>query len=208
MTLDAFLALLLYALVTSITPGPEQLHASGRRGVNFGIVRDNPAYCSASASAFLRACCWPSASASGAVLTAFSGAAHRTQDRGGRCPICSTSPGRSPCPRSPQRQGPRAEAKPMRFIDAGGRFNGSIPKAWVMAINRHGCLHQPPIIPSCRLVLIAVAFSLVNSAERLDMGRFRHGRCAASCRIRCGWKMVQTSLWACCWRRPFGPMLK
>ncbi|RUW50553.1 LysE family translocator, partial [Mesorhizobium sp. M8A.F.Ca.ET.021.01.1.1] len=38
MSLDAFLALLVYALVTSITPGPNNLMLLAS-GVNFGIAR-------------------------------------------------------------------------------------------------------------------------------------------------------------------------
>ena len=41
MSLDAFLALLVYALVTSITPGPNNLMLLAS-GVNFGIVRTVP----------------------------------------------------------------------------------------------------------------------------------------------------------------------
>ena len=154
MSLDAFLALLLYALVTSITPGPNNfmLLASG---VNFGIVRTIPHMLGISIGfcVLLLAVGF----GLGAVLTAFP-ALHTALKIAGAAYLLYLA-WKIAMSRSLSGKG-EAEAKPMRFIDAAA-FQWVNPKAWVMAITAMA-VYTNPDHPFLSVVLIAFAFSLVN----------------------------------------------
>jgi 4-amino-4-deoxy-L-arabinose transferase-like glycosyltransferase len=166
MSLNAFLALLVYAFVTSITPGPNNLMLLAS-GVNFGIARTVPHMLGISIGflVLLLAVGF----GLGAALTAFP-ALHSALKIAGAAYLLylawkiamSRSVG----------DGKGAEGRPMRFIDAAA-FQWVNPKAWVMAIT-HGCLHQsrPPVrFGSADLD----RFHHRQPAQRLRLGRLRHG---------------------------------
>jgi len=127
MSLDAFLALLLYAFVTSITPGPNNfmLLASG---VNFGIIRTIPHMLGISIGflVLLLAVGF----GLGAVLTAFPALHTGLKIAGGAYLLYLAW--KIAMSRSLTGKG-ETNARPMRFIDAAA-FQWVNPKAWVMAV--------------------------------------------------------------------------
>ncbi|MBZ9748627.1 LysE family translocator [Mesorhizobium sp. CO1-1-7] len=154
MTLDAFLALLLYALVTSVTPGPNNfmLLASG---VNFGIVRTIPHMLGISIGflVLLLAVGF----GLGAVLTAFP-ALHTGLKIAGAVYLLYLA-WKIAMSRSLSGKG-ETDARPMRFIDAAA-FQWVNPKAWVMAITAMA-VYTNPERPFLSIILIGVAFTVVN----------------------------------------------
>ncbi|AGB45872.1 LysE family translocator [Mesorhizobium sp. ESP6-5] len=154
MTLDAFLALLLYALVTSVTPGPNNfmLLASG---VNFGIVRTIPHMLGISIGflVLLLAVGF----GLGAVLTAFP-ALHTGLKIAGAVYLLYLA-WKIAMSRSLSGKG-ETDARPMRFIDAAA-FQWVNPKAWVMAITAMA-VYTNPERPFLSVILIGVAFTVVN----------------------------------------------
>jgi threonine/homoserine/homoserine lactone efflux protein len=151
MSLDAFLALLVYAFVTSITPGPNNLMLLAS-GVNFGIARTVPHMLGISIGflVLLLAVGF----GLGAVLTALptalkiAGAAYLLYLAWKIAMSRSMSDGKG------------VEGRPMRFIDAAA-FQWVNPKAWVMAITAMA-VYTNADHPFVSVALISIAFSIVN----------------------------------------------
>ncbi|RWF55800.1 MAG: LysE family translocator [Mesorhizobium sp.] len=154
MTLDAFLALLVYAFVTSITPGPNNfmLLASG---VNFGFAKTIPHMLGISIGflVLLLAVGF----GLGAVLTAFPALHTGLKIAGGVYLLYLAW--KIAMSRSLSGKG-EANARPMRFIDAAA-FQWVNPKAWVMAITAM-VVYAIPEHPFLSVALISIAFTVVN----------------------------------------------
>jgi threonine/homoserine/homoserine lactone efflux protein len=153
-SLDAFLALLVYAFVTSITPGPNNfmLLASG---VNFGFVRTIP-HMLGIGIGFL-VLLLAVGFGLGAVLTAFPALHTGLKIAGGVYLLYLAW--KIAMSRSLSGKG-EARARPMRFIDAAA-FQWVNPKAWVMAITAMA-VYTNPDRPFLSVVLISTAFAVVN----------------------------------------------
>jgi threonine/homoserine/homoserine lactone efflux protein len=154
MSLEAFLALLLYAFVTSITPGPNNLMLL-TSGVNFGIAKTVPHMLGISIGflVLLLAVGF----GLGAVLTAFP-ALHSGLKIAGASYLLYLA---WKIAMSRSLSGKReAEARPMRFIDAAA-FQWVNPKAWVMAITAMA-VYANQEHPFLSVLLISVAFTVVN----------------------------------------------
>ena len=154
MSLDAFLALLVYAFVTSITPGPNNLMLLAS-GVNFGIVRTIPHMFGISMGflVLLLAVGF----GLGAVLTAFPALHTGLKIAGGVYLLYLAW--KIAMSRSLSSKG-ETEARPMRFIDAAA-FQWVNPKAWVMAITAMA-VYANPEHPFLSVALVAIAFTVVN----------------------------------------------
>ncbi|CCV07693.1 conserved membrane hypothetical protein [Mesorhizobium metallidurans STM 2683] len=154
MSLDAFLALLVYAFVTSITPGPNNfmLLASG---VNFGFVRTVP-HMLGIGIGFL-VLLLAVGFGLGAVLTAFPVLHTGLKIAGGAYLLYLAW--KIAMSRSLSGKG-EAKAVPMRFIDAAA-FQWVNPKAWVMAITAMA-VYSDADRPFLSVVLISTAFAIVN----------------------------------------------
>ncbi|TGU93742.1 LysE family translocator [Mesorhizobium sp. M00.F.Ca.ET.151.01.1.1] len=154
MSLDAFLALLVYALVTSITPGPNNLMLLAS-GVNFGIARTVPHMLGISIGflVLLLAVGF----GLGAVLTAFP-ALHAGLRIAGAVYLLYLA-WKIAMSRSLSGKGD-TNARPMRFVDAAA-FQWVNPKAWVMAITAMA-VYTNPERPFLSVILIGVAFTVVN----------------------------------------------
>jgi threonine/homoserine/homoserine lactone efflux protein len=154
MTLDAFLALLVYALVTSITPGPNNfmLLASG---VNFGFAKTIPHMLGISIGflVLLLAVGF----GLGAVLIAFPVLDTALKIAGGVYLLYLAW--KIAMSRSLSSKG-EAKARPMRFIDAAA-FQWVNPKAWVMAITAMA-VYAVPEHPFLSVALVSIAFTVVN----------------------------------------------
>jgi len=154
MSLDVFLALLAYAFVTSITPGPNNFMLLSS-GVNFGFFRTVP-HMLGIAIGFL-VLLLAVGFGLGAVLTAFP-ALHTALKVAGSAYLLylawKIATSRSMSGKS------EAGARPLRFIDAAA-FQWVNPKAWVMAVTAMA-VYTDPARPFLSVVLIAVAFALVN----------------------------------------------
>ena len=154
MTYDAFLALLVYAFVTSITPGPNNfmLLASG---VNFGFLRTIP-HMLGIGFGFLSLLLGVGFGL-GAVLTAFP-ALHTVLKIAG-CAYLLYLAWRIGMSRSLGKDGD-VKARPMTFIEASA-FQWINPKAWVMAVTAMA-VYTNPDAPFLSVLLISGAFALVN----------------------------------------------
>ena len=154
MSLDAFLALLVYAFVTSITPGPNNfmLLASG---VNFGFVRTIP-HMLGIGIGFL-VLLLAVGFGLGAVLTAFPVLHTGLKIAGGAYLLYLAW--KIAMSRSLGGKG-EAKAQPMRFIDAAA-FQWVNPKAWVMAITAMA-VYTNAERPFLSVLLISFAFAVVN----------------------------------------------
>ncbi|MBZ9670476.1 LysE family translocator [Mesorhizobium sp. ESP7-2] len=154
MSLDAFLALLVYAFVTSITPGPNNLMLLAS-GVNFGLVRSVPHMLGISIGflVLLLAVGF----GLGAVLTAFP-TLHTGLKIAGAVYLLYLA-WKIAMSRSLGGKG-ETDARPMRFIDAAA-FQWVNPKAWVMAITAMA-VYTNPERPFLSVVLIGMAFTVVN----------------------------------------------
>ncbi|TIV68761.1 MAG: LysE family translocator [Mesorhizobium sp.] len=154
MSLDAFLALLVYALVTSITPGPNNLMLLAS-GVNFGIVRTVPHMLGISIGflVLLLAVGF----GLGAMLMAFP-ALHTALKIAGAAYLLYLAWKIAMSRSISDRKG--AEARPMRFIDAAA-FQWVNPKAWVMAITAMA-VYTNPDHPFVSVALVSIAFTIVN----------------------------------------------
>lgn len=177
MSLDAFLALLVYALVTSITPGPNNLMLLAS-GVNFGIARTVPHMLGISIGflVLLLAVGF----GLGAVLTAFP-ALHTGLKIAGAVYLLYLA-WKIAMSRSLSGKG-ETNARPMRFVDAAA-FQWVNPKAWVMAITAMA-VYTNPERPFLSVILIGVLLPWsIFPASRCGRGSAR--RCVVSCRMRCG----------------------
>ncbi len=154
MSTDAFLALLVYALVTSITPGPNNfmLLASG---VNFGFVRTIP-HMLGIGMGFLSLLLGVGFGL-GAVLTAFPALHTLLKIAGGAYLVYLAW--RIAMSRSMGKDGD-TKARPMTFLEAAA-FQWVNPKAWVMALTAMA-VYTNPESPFLSVLLISFAFALVN----------------------------------------------
>ena len=155
MSIDSFTALVIYAFVTSITPGPNNfmLLASG---VNFGFLRTIP-HMLGIGGGFLSLLIGVGLGL-GAMLTAFPALHLVLKFVGGAYLLylawriaMSRSLGKA-------RQG--AGARPMTFLEAAA-FQWVNPKAWVMAVTAMA-VYTNPKAPFLSVALVALAFAAVN----------------------------------------------
>ncbi|CDX29854.1 conserved membrane hypothetical protein [Mesorhizobium plurifarium] len=154
MSLDAFLALLVYAFVTSITPGPNNLMLLAS-GVNFGIARTVPHMLGVSIGFLILLLAV--GFGLGAVLTALP-ALHTALKIAGAVYLLYLA-WKIAMSRS-MSDGKGAEGRPMRFIDAAA-FQWVNPKAWVMAITAMA-VYTNADHPFVSVALISIAFAVVN----------------------------------------------
>ncbi|MBZ9675935.1 LysE family translocator [Mesorhizobium sp. ES1-1] len=154
MSLESFLALLVYAFVTSITPGPNNLMLLAS-GVNFGIARTVPHMLGISIGflVLLLAVGF----GLGAVLAAFPALHNALKIAGGAYLLYLAW--KIAMSRSLSGRG-EADARPMRFIEAAA-FQWVNPKAWVMAITAMA-VYTNPDHPFISVALISMAFAAVN----------------------------------------------
>jgi len=154
MSTDAMLALLVYAFVTSITPGPNNfmLLASG---VNFGFVRTIPHMCGIGVGFFTLLL--GVGFGLGAVLMAFPGLHIALKLLGGAYLLylawriaMSRSLG----------EGAGERARPMTFLEAAA-FQWVNPKAWVMAVTAMA-IYTDQSAPLLSVLAVGTAFALVN----------------------------------------------
>ncbi len=167
MSSEVFFALLVYAFVTSITPGPNNfmLLASG---VNFGFIRTIP-HMLGIGGGFL-SLLLAVGFGLGAVLTAFPSLHLALKIAGGAYLLYLAW--RIAMSRSLGKDGD-TKARPMTFLEAAA-FQWVNPKAWVMAVTAMAVYTNPE-----RAVPVGDPdFGRVcrgQCAERLGLGRFRHG---------------------------------
>ncbi|TIO78028.1 MAG: LysE family translocator [Mesorhizobium sp.] len=154
MSFDAFLALLVYALVTSITPGPNNLMLLAS-GVNFGIARTVPHMLGISIGFLILLLAV--GFGLGAVLKAFP-ALHMALKVAGAGYLLYLAWKIAMSRSMSDAKG--TEARPMRFIDAAA-FQWVNPKAWVMAITAMA-VYTNPDHPFVSVALISIAFTIVN----------------------------------------------
>ncbi|TPI10062.1 LysE family translocator [Mesorhizobium sp. B4-1-3] len=154
MSLDTFLALLVYAFVTSITPGPNNLMLLAS-GVNFGIARTVPHMLGISIGFLILLLAV--GFGLGAVLTALP-VLHTALKIAGAAYLLYLA-WKIAMSRSIS-DGKRAEGRPMRFIDAAA-FQWVNPKAWVMAITAMA-VYTNADHPFVSVALISIAFTIVN----------------------------------------------
>ncbi len=154
MPLDTFLALLVYAFVTSVTPGPNNfmLLASG---VNFGFTRTIP-HMLGIGIGFL-VLLFAVGFGLGAVLTAFP-MLHNGLKVAGSAYLLYLA-WKIASSRSMGGKG-EERAQPMRFLDAAA-FQWVNPKAWVMAVTAMA-VYSNADRPYLSVVLVSVAFAVVN----------------------------------------------
>lgn len=154
MSLDTFFALLVYAFVTSITPGPNNLMLLAS-GVNFGFVRTIP-HALGIGGGFLTLLLAVGFGL-GAVLAAFP-ALHLALKAAGGAYLLYLA-WRIAMSRS-MGSGENAKARPMTFLEAAA-FQWVNPKAWVMAIGAMA-IYANPANPVVSVLLVALAFAAVN----------------------------------------------
>jgi threonine/homoserine/homoserine lactone efflux protein len=154
MAADAFLALLVYAFVTSVTPGPNNLMLLAS-GVNFGFVRTIPHMLGISAG-FLSLLLGVGLGL-GAVLTAFPALHILLKVAGGAYLLYLAW--RIAMSRS-MGNGAEAQGRPMTFFEAAA-FQWVNPKAWVMAVTAMA-VYTNPQAAFLSVILIGVAFTVVN----------------------------------------------
>jgi threonine/homoserine/homoserine lactone efflux protein len=154
MSSEVFFALLVYAFVTSITPGPNNfmLLASG---VNFGFVRTIP-HMLGIGSGFLTLLLGVGFGL-GAVLTAFP-ALHLALKIAGGVYLLYLA-WKIAMSRSLGKDGD-TKARPITFFEAAA-FQWINPKAWVMAITAMA-VYTNPDRPFLSVTLISAAFAVVN----------------------------------------------
>ncbi len=154
MSLDAFLALLAFAFVTSITPGPNNLMLL-TSGVNFGFVRSVP-HMLGIGGGFLSLLLGVGLGL-GAMLTAFPSLHLALKVAGGvyllylawRIAMSRSMGG-----------GADSGARPMTFLEAAA-FQWVNPKAWVMAVSAMA-IYTNPQAPFLSMLIVAGAFAAVN----------------------------------------------
>ncbi|HEV7252312.1 MAG TPA: LysE family translocator [Mesorhizobium sp.] len=154
MPTETFAALIVYAFVTSITPGPNNfmLLASG---VNFGFVRTIPHMLGIGVG-FLSLLLGVGLGL-GAVLTAVPALHTALKIVGGAYLLYLAW--RIAMSRTLARAG-EAGARPMTFMEAAA-FQWVNPKAWVMAATAMA-VYVDPLQPLLSVVIVALAFALVN----------------------------------------------
>ncbi len=154
MSSEVFFALLVYAFVTSITPGPNNLMLLAS-GVNFGFVRTIPHMFGIGSGFFLLLL--GVGFGLGAVLTAFPSLHFALKIAGGAYLLYLAW--RIAMSRS-MGKGGAAKARPMTFLEAAA-FQWVNPKAWVMAVTAMA-IYTDPDAPFLSVILISAAFAVVN----------------------------------------------
>ncbi len=154
MSSEVFFALLVYAFVTSITPGPNNLMLLAS-GVNFGFVRTIPHMFGIGGGFFLLLL--GVGFGLGAVLTAFPSLHFALKIAGGAYLLYLAW--RIAMSRS-MGKGGDAKARPMTFLEAAA-FQWVNPKAWVMAVTAMA-IYTDPDAPFLSVILISAAFAVVN----------------------------------------------
>jgi threonine/homoserine/homoserine lactone efflux protein len=153
MSLDVFLALLLFAFVSSITPGPNNLMLLAS-GVNFGFLRTTPHMLGIGFGfLFLLLCV---GFGLGALLTAFPAVHTAPKVIGGLYMLYLAW--RIAMTRS--MGAAKASARPMTFLEAAA-FQWVNVKAWVMALTAMS-LYTSTERPFLSVLLVGGAFALVN----------------------------------------------
>ena len=154
MSSETFVALFFYALVTSITPGPNNfmLLASG---VNFGFVRTIPHMLGIGIGFVILLLAV--GFGLGTVLSAFPSLHTGLKIVGGTYLLYLAY--RIATARS-MGHGEAAKSRPMNFIEAAA-FQWVNPKAWVMAITAMA-VYTDPAAPFLSVVLIGLVFGAVN----------------------------------------------
>lgn len=153
MSLDAFLALLIYAFVTSVTPGPNNLMLLAS-GVNFGFVRTIP-HMLGIGGGFLSLLLGVGFGL-GALLTAFPSLHIALKVAGGVYLLylawriaTSRSIGQG-----------QSGGRPLTFLQAAA-FQWVNVKAWVMAVSAMA-IYTSPANPFLSMLIVAFAFAVVN----------------------------------------------
>lgn len=153
MSLEIFLSLLLFALATSITPGPNNMMVLAS-GVNFGFQRSIPHILGIAVGFFVLLLAV--GFGLGAVLTAFPMLFLALKIVGGLYLLwiawkiaTSRSLGEG-----------KASAKPMTFLQAAA-FQWVNPKAWVMAISSMAAYTNPERY-SLTVIVIGLAFGVIG----------------------------------------------
>ena len=154
MSQDMLLALLVYAFVTSITPGPNNLMLLAS-GVNFGFARSIPHMLGIGIGFVVLLLAV--GLGLGAVLTAFP-ALHAALKVAGAAYLIYLA-WKIAMARSMDGKG-RQDARPLTFLDAAA-FQWVNPKAWVMAITAMA-VYSNPDRPLWSMLVVAMAFGLVN----------------------------------------------
>ena len=156
MSLDIFAALVLFAFVTSVTPGPNNfmLLASG---VNFGFGRTIPHMLGIGAG-FLSLLLGVGFGL-GAVLAAWP-ALHLALKIGGGAYLLYLAWRIAMARSTGEAAAGENATRPMTFAEAAA-FQWVNPKAWVMAVTAMA-LYTSPEAQLLSIVLVAVAFALVN----------------------------------------------
>ncbi|MEZ5802577.1 MAG: LysE family translocator [Rhizobiaceae bacterium] len=154
MSTEVFLALLGYAFVTSITPGPNNLMLLAS-GVNFGFIRTIPHMLGVGIGFFVMLLAV--GFGLGAVFTAFP-ALHLVLKVLGSAYLLYLA-WRIATTRSLAKEG-KAGAVPMTFLEAAA-FQWVNPKAWVMALSAMA-IYTNPDRPFLSIWIVAAAFALVN----------------------------------------------
>ena len=154
MSPETILPLLVYAFVTSVTPGPNNfmLLASG---VNFGFARTVPHMCGIAIGFFVLLLAV--GLGLGAVLTAFPALNIALKVAGGAYLLYLAY--RIAMARSIGKAG-ETGGRPMTFLEAAA-FQWVNPKAWVMAVTAMA-VYTDPEAPFLSVLLIGAAFALVN----------------------------------------------
>ena len=154
MSLEIFLALVVFAVVTSITPGPNNLMLMAS-GVNFGFRRTIPHMLGIGAG-FLFLLLGVGFGL-GALLTAFPSLHVALKIVGGAYLLYLAW--RIALSRSMGEKGDTG-ARPMTFLEAAA-FQWVNPKAWVMAVTAMS-VYTSPSSPFISVLIVAVAFAIVN----------------------------------------------
>mgnify|MGYP001385427399 CR=1 FL=1 len=154
MSAEVFLALLGYAFVTSITPGPNNLMLLAS-GVNFGFIRTIPHMLGVGIGFFVMLLAV--GFGLGAVFTAFP-ALHLVLKVLGSAYLLYLA-WRIATTRSLAKEG-KAGTIPMTFLEAAA-FQWVNPKAWVMALSAMA-IYTNPDQPFLSIWIVAAAFALVN----------------------------------------------
>jgi threonine/homoserine/homoserine lactone efflux protein len=154
MSADIFLALLAFAFVSSITPGPNNLMLLAS-GVNFGFRRSLPHMLGIGAGFVLLLLAV--GFGLGAMLTAYPQLHLALKFAGGAYLLYLAW--RIAMTRSMSAKEGEA-ARPMTFLEATA-FQWVNPKAWVMAVTAMA-IYTSPDAPFVTVILVAFAFGIVN----------------------------------------------
>jgi threonine/homoserine/homoserine lactone efflux protein len=154
MSYDTLLALLIYAFVTSITPGPNNLMLLAS-GVNFGFKRSIPHMLGIGIGFVVLLLAV--GVGLGAILTAFPAMHMALKVAGGAYLLYLAW--KIAMSRSMDGKGEQ-NAQPLTFLDAAA-FQWVNPKAWVMAVTAMA-VYTAPASPFLSVLLVATAFGIVN----------------------------------------------